>query len=218
MKRLFLILCALALTAPAVYADVPVPDNCSCTLDATGRLYLCPHEDQPEGAGACESAWFTVIVRNEAGNVIPGAITEVLVGCQSERRVRLCELNNLVKTASATCEVEFNIGGGGCCKGPPGSAYAIIRANGVPIRSYDVINSADYSDIDNVGVPDRSDLDVDPVDLGAFVAVYAGGAGGASCHDYNNDGVTNPIDLGTFVEAYKGGANFCSPGPNAPPF
>lgn len=214
MKRLFLILGVLALVASAATADVPDASQSSTTLDLPGRLYLCPNQDMPDDASECDQADFTVIVRNAAGNTIANAVVEILVGCQVDERVRLCTSNVLVKNTNAVGEVSFNIGGGGCCKGEPGAA--VIRANGVTLRSFDKVMSADYSEFDNVGNPNRSDLDVDPVDLAAFVQAYQGGAGPASCHDYDNSGGTDPVDLAAFVEAYDGGANWCSPGPNAP--
>lgn len=213
MKRLFLILGVLALVASAAAADVPDASTSSTTLDGTGRLLLCPNGDTTD-MSYCPAANFTVVVRNAAGNTIANAVVEILVGCQADNRTRLCDINETVKNTNAAGQVSFNIGGGGCCKGEAGAA--VIRANGVTLRSFDKVMSPDYAGFDNVGVAGRADLDVDPVDLGAFVAAYQGGIGPASCHDYDNSGVTDPVDLGTFVQAYKGGVGFCSPGPNAP--
>lgn len=202
MKRLLMIVCALAL-ATAANADVPDPSNCSSSLDDTGRLYMCP-----DGLGDCPAADFTVTVRNAANDVIANAVVEVLVGGQVDGYTVICSNQELTKNTNASGVVSFNVAGGGCYKT---AGAAVIRANGVEIRSYDVVVSADYASSDNGNTPNRGDYDVDPIDLGAFVAAYQGGVGGPSCHDYNNDAGTDPIDLGTFVAAYKGGINFCNP-------
>lgn len=204
MKRLFLIFGVLALVASAANADVPDASTSTTTLDDTGRLYLCPNGY----AGPCVQSGFTITVRNAAGNTISNAVVEVLVGCQVDNRVNLCASNVLTGNTNGVGEISFNIGGGGCCKGESGAA--VIRANGVEIRSFENVMSADYSVFDNIGEADKSDLRVNPVDLAAFVNAYQGGVGPASCHDYNNQNGTDPVDLSTFVEAYKGGANFCN--------
>ena len=101
----------------------------------------------------------------------------------------------------------FNIAGGGCYKQVP---YAVvIRANGVTIREFPAVMSSDYAGWDDEGIPNRWDHQVNPVDFAAFIAAYQGGIGPRSCHDYDNNGVTDPPDLAVFVEAYKGGTNRC---------
>jgi hypothetical protein len=141
-----------------------------------------------------------------AGQPIDNAVVEILIGCQVSGEIVLCEDQTLVDYTNSEGKVWFNIGGGGCCK-VPGACE--IRANGVTLRIYDVVVSADHAYSGNVGIPGGGDGDVDPIDLGAFITAYQGGSGPASCHDYNNSGLTDPADLGTFIEAYKGGANFC---------
>ncbi len=70
--------------------------------------------------------------------------------------------------------------------------------------------SSDYTNTDNAGLgATYTDLKVAPADFTAFVACYKGGTGPASCHDYNNSGVTGPEDFTVFVGAYKGGTNKC---------
>jgi hypothetical protein len=69
--------------------------------------------------------------------------------------------------------------------------------------------SSDYVGTGDDGQADRWDFLVAPADLSSFVAAYQGGAGPASCHDYDNNGTTDPGDLAVFIAAYKGGANFC---------
>jgi hypothetical protein len=202
MKRLFVIICALALAATVANADVPDPSNCSSTLDQTGRLLIIPDDN----LGPVGAADFTLTIRNAANNPIAGAVVEVDVGCQIDGFVDLCADATTTGTTGATGEVDFNIAGGGCCKA---SAVVVIRANGVEVRSYDAIMSPDYEFSDNGGGLSGGDLLVNPVDLSAFVAAYQGGVGPASCHDYDNSGVTDPVDLSVFVASYQGGANFC---------
>ena len=50
---------------------------------------------------------------------------------------------------------------------------------------------------------------MDPNDLAGFVAAYSGGNGPPSCHDYNNNGVTDPGDLAVFIQSYYGGTGYC---------
>ncbi|MBD3161544.1 MAG: hypothetical protein GF346_04915 [Candidatus Eisenbacteria bacterium] len=201
MKRLLMIVCALAL-ATAANADVPDPSQCLSSLDDTGRLYMCPDDN----TGDCAAADFTVTVKNANNDVIPNATVEILVGGQVDGYTVICAGEVLVQNANANGVAMFNIAGGGCYKA---ADACVIRANGVEIRTYDTVVSADYSFSDNGNTVGGGDYDVDPVDLGAFVAAYQGGVGPTSCHDYNNDGGTEPVDLGTFVAAYQGGINFC---------
>lgn len=201
MKRLLMFVCALAL-ATAAYADVPDPSNCSSTLDQTGRLYMCP-----DGLGDCPAANFSVVIRNAANNPINNAVVEILIAGQVDGYTIICSGQTLTDNTDASGTVSFNVGGGGCFKG---TNACVIRANGVEVRSYDTVVSADYA-FSNNGGNIGGDYDVDPIDLGAFVGAYQGGVGPVSCHDYDNllNPGTGPTDLGTFVAAYKGGINFC---------
>lgn len=201
MKSLLVASLALVLSAFAAYADVPSPDLSTTTLDATGRLYMCP-----DGLGDCPSASFTVTVRNASGNPINNAVVEVLIGGQGVQTV-ICAGQTLTANTNASGVVNFNVGGGGCLKQ---TDAVVIRANGVTIRSFSEVMSSDYAGTDDVGIANRWDKRVNAVDLSAFVAAYVGGSGPSSCHDYNNTGVTDPVDLSTFVAAYKSGTNFCN--------
>lgn len=201
MKRIFIACCVLALAATAAHADVPDPSKCATSVDGVQRIYMAP-----DGLGDVAAASFTVTVRNAANNAIANAVVEVLIGGQGTNHTRICPSQTLTANTNASGVVTFNAGGGGCYKVPNA---AVIRANGVEIRSFGAVMSSDYTGSDNAGIPGRSDLLVNPADLSAFVASYQGGSGPASCHDYNNSGVTGPEDLGTFTSAYKGGTNRC---------
>jgi len=201
MKRLFIACCVLALAATAANADVPDPSKCNTSIDGVQRVYMAP-----DGLGDIAAASFTVTVRNAANNPIANAVVEVLIGGQGTNHTRICPSQTLTANTNASGVVSFNVGGGGCYKVPNA---AVIRANGVEIRSFGAVMSSDYTGSDNAGIPGRSDLLVNPTDLSAFVAAYQGGTGPASCHDYNASGVTGPEDLGIFTVAYKGGTNRC---------
>lgn len=200
MSRILLcLLAAIVLVAPVTRADTPDPTRCVTTLDAVQRVYMAP-----DGLGDLLAASFTVTVRNAANNPIANAVVEVLIGGQDTGHTRICPSQTLTATTNPSGVVSFNVGGGGCMKG---TGAAIIRAEGVDIRSFGVVVSADYASCDNQGFPDMSDLAVNAQDLAAFVACLQDG--GPSCHDYNNNGGTSLEDLATFTSAYKGGTNRC---------
>jgi hypothetical protein len=201
MKRFFLVVCALALVASAAYADVPDPSNCETTLDGVQRLYLCP-----DGLGDCTASDFCVTVRNAANAPINNAVVEILVGGQPTYTL-ICPGQTTVANTDVAGVVCFNIAGGGCYKHQADAG--IIRANGINIREFEAVMSSDYVGQGDDGEPSRYDHLVAPDDLSSFVSAYQGGAGPASCHDYDNNGVTDPGDLAVFIAAYKGGANRC---------
>lgn len=203
MKRVLMLTCALALSAAVASADVPDPANCQTTLDTTGRGLIIP-----DGLGDVSAATFTCTIRNAANNVINNAVVEVLVGGLATNHTIICAGQTLTANTNASGVVVFNVAGGGCFKGA--SAF-VIRANGVTIRDLMEVMSPDYAASDDAGIPGRWSRTVSAVDLAAFVAAYQGGTGPSSCHDYNNNGVTDSPDLAVFVQGYKGGANFCNP-------
>jgi hypothetical protein len=203
MKRLLLVLCALALVATVASADVPDPSKCATSLDVPKALYLCP-----DGLGDCGTSTFTVTVKNASGLAINNAVVEVLIGSTGTGGlIKICATQTLTANTNVTGNVTFNIAGGGCNKN---ANAAVIRANGVDIRNWNAVMSSDYTNTDNVGAGSTfSDKKVTPADFSAFVACYKGGTGPASCHDYNNSGLTGPEDFALFVGAYKGGTNVC---------
>ncbi len=203
MKRLLFAFCALALVAAAANADVPDPSKCQTTLDGVQRIYMAP-----DGSGDIAAATFTVTIKNAAGNPINNAVCEVLIGGQGDNKTHLCIGQLLTQNTNAAGNATFNVGGGGCLKA---AGAGVIRANGVEVRSFGAVMSADYAGTDNAGIPGRWSMTVSPVDLASFVAAYQGGVGPASCHDYSNNGTTDPADLSVFVASYKGGTNACTP-------
>lgn len=197
--------CALVVSAGPGAADLPDPTCIICSLDQTERLLLIPDENGvPQGE-------FTMIVRNMWGGCEPpiaDAIVEVLIGGQAQGKTRLCGSAVYTGRTDENGFVRMNVTGGGCYKG---ANAVVIRVNGVEVRAYQVVVSPDYAGWDNQGQPNRSSLSVSLADLAAFVMAYQGGTGGASCHDYDNNGRMDPGDLAVFAAAYQGGIRACAP-------
>ncbi len=204
MKRYFLFVCvAVLLGSIAIADDFPDPTCCIVTLDETERLLMVPDWD------GNPHSMFSVRAINMYNCETPltNAVVEVLVGGQVNQKTAICEgyLGHIGITDDEGW-VHFDIPGGGCVKG---EAAIVIRLNGIEIRRYDAVVSPDYAGWDNTGEPNRWSHTVDPADLAAFVTAYQGGAGSASCHDYDNNGTVGPPDLAVFVSAYKGGSASC---------
>jgi len=194
MKRLIFALLALVVVASAAFADVPDASKCVSTLDSTNRLLIVPNTPT-----AYAGASFTLTIRNSANNPINNATVEVLVGGLADSKTKLCgSLTVVTGTTNASGIVTFNIGGGGCYKGP---SACLIRANGTEIRNYSVVVSPDYAGTDNAGVPGRWSLSVGLTDFAAFSVAYT--AGVASCHDYDNNGATALTDFAVFGTCYN---------------
>lgn len=205
MKCLVVSLFAIAVVASSVYAlDLPDPACCTSTLDSTMRVLLVPD------ANGNPHAEFEVTIINflNCDEPIVGAVVDVLIGGQVDGKVRLCDAATLHEITDENGVARFNISGGGCFK----DQFAVqIRANGIEIRRYDAVVSPDYTGWDNDGIAGRSSLSMTPEDLAAFATAYQGGSGSASCHDYDNNGLTDPPDLAVFVSAYGGGGTYCDP-------
>jgi hypothetical protein len=205
MRILVLGLLVLACSSSLVRADEPPIPCIICSLDTAMRGLLIPDND---GSDPNPAARFTVTVKNAACVPIPNAVVEVQVGGLANGLTRLCGATQTVAITDANGIAEFNIAGGGCYRG---AGAFVIRANGAEVRSYSAVMSPDYAGWDFNGTPGRASLTLTPVDLAAFVTAYHGGVGAPSCHDYNNDGVTDPSDLAVFASAYSGGTRFCTP-------
>lgn len=198
MKRLIFALCALAVVASTAFADVPDASKCVSTLDGANRLLIVPNTPT-QYAGAT----FTLTIRNSANNPINNAAVEILVGGLLDSKTKLCGGQATTGTTNASGIVTFNIGGGGCYKGP---SACVIRANGVEIRNYSATVSPDYAGTDNNGVAGRWSLSVALTDLSSFATAFS--AGVASCHDYDNNGATGLTDLSVFGSCYN---KVCTP-------
>lgn len=199
MKRLIFALCALAVVGSTAFADVPDASKCVSTLDAAGRLLIVPVNPTPPYSGCT----FTLTIRNSANNPINNAAVEILVGGLLDNKTKLCASQVTTGNTNASGIITFNIGGGGCVKGPNA---CVIRANGVEIRNYSATVSPDYAGTDNSGNAGLWNLTVGLTDLSAFAQAFS--IGSASCHDYDNNGATALTDLSVFATNYN---RFCSP-------
>ncbi len=186
-------------------ADMPDPICVSTSLDTTQRLLMIPDLDggSPHAAGS-----FTVTIKNNDCVPIPDAIVVVSLSGLGEERTRLCGSSVVTATTDANGVAEFNIAGGGCYKG---QGAVVIRANGVEVRNFQSLVSPDYAGHDNEGIAGRSSLSVTVLDFATFGMAWNGGMGGASCHDYNNDGAMDAGDFSVFGQVWMGGRRFCSP-------
>lgn len=204
MRFLFTLLAGIVVAIPA-RADVPDPLCVSTTLDVTQRLLLIPDLDgsAPHAAGS-----FTVTLKNYDCVPIGNAIVEVFVGGLAQGRTKLCGAAVTRGTTDANGVAEFNIPGGGCYKG---AGALVIRANGVEVRNFSCVVSPDYAGSDDQGIAGRWSLSVTAADFAAFGQAWNGGTGGASCHDYNNNGAMDAADLSVFGQIWLGGARSCSP-------
>jgi hypothetical protein len=178
----------LVLTVGIANATVPDPDLCSVLpCDTYGvpagsapGIFMYP-DPVPDGL-----AKFTVNVRNADDDPIPDAFVEILIGVPGNHH--LCPDVVLTGTTDANGDVDFNISAGGCTIG---ANAVIIRANGVDIRDYDYLKSADFSPVDG-----QTEL----ADFIAFGTQYASSAPG--CTDFFNDGTTELTDFVAFGEAW----------------
>lgn len=202
-RSLLVLISALAAFFPAAsHAEFPCCPPCETTIDDVERVLLVP-----DGNGNTIGT-FTVEAHNIwTGQVQPNAVVEVLIW-QHDGMLGLCDAQVYTKIADASGLATFTIAGGGCMRSRLDRPAMVIRVNGLECRAYDVL-SPDYAGWDNIGQPGRWNLMLDPTDLSAFARAYQGGAGPASCHDYNANGATDAADLSVFAQAYRGGTTGC---------
>lgn len=204
MRLCLVFLCMAVICGTSANADdLPDPSCCIVTLDETERLLLVPDW------GGNPHSRFSVQAINMYNCETPvvNAVVEVVIYSNVDQRTSICDgYLGLVGITDDEGWAHFDVPGGGCAKG---ETVVVIRINGIDIRQYDAIVSPDYTGWDNIGEPNRWSHTIDPADLAAFVAAYQGGAGPASCHDYDNNGIVDPPDLTVFVSAYKGGSASC---------
>jgi hypothetical protein len=201
----------LLLTPVVVHGqNIPDPWHCECTLDETMRLLMIPGGPTPPPDGPwapSPPADFSVKIRNAQGIPVNNAVVEVIVGGQAGSYVAICSNQDLVKTTDVSGDVSFNIAGGGCYKHQPDAC--VIRANGVTIRTYDAVMSPGYLNWDDNGIEGHWSFIVNPNYLAAFIMAYQHGVGPPSCHDYDNNQITDPRDLAVFIQSYYGGTGYC---------
>ena len=202
MKSWALLSSVFLLVLPAAgSADVPDVPCVTTTLDASQRLLMIPDND---GNDPSVFGTFTVTIKNSACNPINNAVVEVLLG--GGTKTRLCAGAVTTRYTDAAGVATFNIAGGGCFKGVNA---VVIRANGVIVREFRAVMSPDYAAWDNAGIADRWSLSITVVDFAAFATAVHNG--GASCHDYDNNGTTGAADVSVFGQVWMGGTRRCSP-------
>jgi len=137
-----------------------------------------------------------VTVRNNANAPIAGAAVVLTLGASSV----LCGSTVLTGTTNGAGQTTLSLGGGGCAHNV--ALSAIVKANGVTIRSYSNVKSPDFDGASGNLTVQLADLikfsneflDVDP----------------NQCHDYDNDTNTGLSDLIVFSPTFTN-PNSCTP-------
>ena len=188
MRSVVLAVIGLVLTVGIANATVPDPDLCSVLpCDTYGvpagsapGIFMYP-DPVPGGLGE-----FVCNIRNADNDPIPDAFVQIIIGVPGNHWQ--CPDIVLTGTTDANGDVTFNISAGGCTIG---AGAVTIQANGVDIRDYDNLKSADFSPVD--GATELADF----IEFGNQYAVSAPG-----CTDFFNDGATELTDFVAFGEAW----------------
>jgi hypothetical protein len=183
MKKLLSALFVLALCSSVAFATVPDPSKCTVVpADALNGVVLCP--DSPSAIAATN---YTITVKNTSGNPISGA--SVVIEFPAPTNIRFCTtaVNTGTTNASGVCVITLR---GGGCQRTSGSTYAaVVKANGVVLRSYYNAKSPDYDGVGPNGLVNLSDL-----------LAFRGAVG---CHDYDNSGTMTLSDTLIFAPGYS---------------
>lgn len=178
MKKLLSALVVLALASTAAVANVPCPEFCTVSpADALNGLVLAPNSPSPIPASV-----YTVTVRNCDQNPIAGAAVVFEFGAG----IDICTTAVHSGTTNGSGQAIVTLAGGGCLDGVANAG--VVKANGLPIRTYVNVKSPDYDGAGADGV-------VNIVDLVNFTADDA-------CHDYDNDNDVDISDLVIFASGY----------------
>ncbi len=206
MKAMAILGFLFCLLAGPAGADIDPWGDSQCTLDGPARLLLIPDGD---GSDAHPLGDFTVTIHNGMNGNLPinNAIVEVIVQGQPAGRVHLCRASEQHYDRTGPDGVAtIHVPGGGCYKG---QSAVVIRVNGVEFRRYAAAVSPDYAGIDDIGEAGRWSLSITAADFASFAMAFHGG--GASCHDYDNNGVTGASDFAVFGQVWSGGTRSCEP-------
>lgn len=192
MKKVLFSLLGLALASTVVSAEVPDPSFCTVNpADALNGVVLGPNLPAPVPASVN-----VVTVKNSANAPIPAASVVVTLGAGNV----LCGSTVLTGTTNGAGQTTITLGGGGCQHNI--ALSAIVKANGVTIRSYSNAKSPDF---DGAG----GNLSVQLGDLIKFSNEFLG-AETPQCHDYDNDANCGLSDLIVFSPAFAA-PNSCAP-------
>lgn len=179
MKKLLSSLLALALCSSVALATVPDPPKCDVTpCDALNGVVLGPDQPAPIPASIV-----SLVIRNSSNNPIPNAAVNISFG------TGLCFCATMVynTTTNGSGQATLTLRGGGCINGVSGAA--VIRANGVIVRSYNNAKSPDWAP--------GCDLRINLADLVRFAPHTD------LCHDYDNNGTVNLADVVLFASGYS---------------
>lgn len=186
MKKLLSALFVLALCSSVAFATVPDPSKCSVSpADNLNGVVLCP--DSP---GAIAATIYTITVKNSSGAAIPNA--SVAVEFPAPTNIRVCTTAVHTGTTNGSGISVITLKGGGCQRTTVGGTVyaAVVKANGVAIRSYYNSKSPDYDCVGPNGIVNLQDL-----------LCYRNPVVG--CHDYDNNGSMNLSDTLIFAPAYS---------------
>jgi len=186
MKKLLSALFVLALCSSVAFATVPDPSKCTVVpADNLLGVVLCPDSPAPIAATV-----YTITVKNSAANPIANA--SVAIEFPVPTNIKNCTTANNTGTTNASGVAVITLRGGGCQK-TSGSVYAaLVKANGVVIRSYYNAKSPDFDGVGPNGIVNLQDL-----------LVFRQPEPPETCHDFDNNGVKNLSDTLIFAPAYS---------------
>ena len=202
MNKLLSAVVLLALTCGIAAADVPDAEFCIVSPNDT---YLYPRvlgvatSDNPRAHSGYAN--IDVYVKAAGGVNIANAFVEVIIDTDN---CTLCWCDDFVTSGYTDTigHIQFNMRFGGCCELP---TALIIRAEGVVIRSYDMLVSPDQvsSDPDPCAPGPNCAAELD--DFALFTTDYFAGAQ-HGCNDYDGDDDTDLGDFAVFTEWWFGGS------------
>lgn len=189
MKTLLSVIIVLALVSSVAWASIPDPDYC---VVLPGDLMANPRiVGIPAVVGGAPYWNLSIHVAAWGGSPIANSYVEIIfdVSCEG-----LCSCTGLVLTGytNASGDISLQVRLGGCCEA---TVAALILADNVPIRQYELVVSPDVTG--PLGIGDCATfLD----DFGAFGAIFGGGTAG--CADYNGDDLIDLSDFTVFASAW----------------
>lgn len=186
MKKLLSALFVLALCSSVAFATVPDPSKCTVVpADNLLGVVLCPDAPAPISATI-----YTITVKNSASNPIANASVAVEFPVPTNIKNCTTAVNTGTTNAQGICVLTLR---GGGCQHTSGSVYAaLVKANGVVIRSYYNAKSPDFDGVGPNGIVNLQDLLV-------FRQAYPTDV----CHDYDNNASKNLGDTLIFAPAYS---------------
>lgn len=183
MKKLLSALFALALCSSMALATVPYPPNCSVDADALSGVVLCP--DVPS---VIPQSIVNMTIRNQANNPIANAAVNIQFAAGP---MCFCTSMNYNTTTDASGKASLTLRGGGCMRGVTDAA--VIRANGVVVRTYSNAKSPDWDGAAGnctVNLADAVRFVGPPTDL---------------CFDFASDGSKDLGDVVVFTAGFTPG-------------